>query len=154
MTSLGPSDGLPGNLSDQQLFVLAYLASITEPGKKQRWGTSFTSLSWATAEEFDDNGTSRNIWERGYGPEGPGQGRKREVLSPTHTASFTRTMERLDERGYLKRTDWHGKSTSNRRSIRVFVTNKGYHAGQKAIRRHQDGRYSLSFDTLDLDADD
>lgn len=146
MTALGPTDGLPGNLSEQQLFVLAYLASITEPGKKRRWGVRYTSLSWATAEEFDDDGT--HIWERGYRGD-RGHGRKEELLRSKHTASFTRTMERLDERGYLKRKDRYGETGNNRRTTRVFVTNKGYHAGQKVIRRHRDGRYSLSFETIE-----
>ena len=33
----------------------------------------------------------------------------------------------------------------------VVATDRGLRAGREAIRRHRDGRYSLHFDTFDLD---
>lgn len=143
MTSLGPTDALPGNLSAQQLFVLALLASKAHPERDRSVMVRYTWLSWTTAEEFDDNGT--HIWERGYGR----HGRKRTLLRSNHTSSFSRTVERLEERGYLERRASRPSPRGNDRTGYVAATEKGLRAGREAIQRHQDGRYSLSFETLD-----
>lgn len=148
MASIGPTDALPGNLSAQQQLVLAILAIEADAGGSTSATVGYATLSWAAAEEFDDDGT--RIRERGWGTQ-------RKLLTSDHTASFSRTVARLEERGYIERRP----SPNSRRRYQdrepptraVVATDRGLRAGREAIRRHQDGRYSLHFDTLNLDFD-
>lgn len=55
---LGPTDALLGNLSAQQLFVLAVIAIKADQERTESTSMSFSTLSWAAAEEFDGDGTS------------------------------------------------------------------------------------------------
>lgn len=61
MASLGPTDALPGNLSAQQLFVLALLAIEADQSGDARASRGYMALSWAAAEEFDGEDTERII---------------------------------------------------------------------------------------------
>lgn len=145
MTFRGPTDALPGNLSDQQLFVLALLATQHDPDEEQPVKWRYRYLSRKAAWEFDDDGTrvqelDSYPWER---------------LTDDHAASFSRTIKRLEERGYVER-DRYGGARDEAQTEDVVLTDRGLRAGRESIRRHQDGRYSLSFDKLDpyLDAAD
>lgn len=150
MTDVGPTDILPGNLSEQQLFVLALLAikadtdaddetardtvlgiPISMPVDRTPGRYRYSKLSWTVAEEFDKVG----LWirERSWGT-------KRRYLTSNHSASLSRTIDRLEEHGYIER---RGPPTKI-----IVPTDKGLRAGYEAIRRHQDSRYNLHFDTL------
>lgn len=150
MIDVGPTDALRGNLSDQQLFILALLAikadtdaddetardtvlgvPVSMPVNRIPGRYRYSKLSWTVAEEFDKVGL--RIRERSWGT-------KRRLLTSNHSASLSRTIDRLEERGYIER---RGPPTKI-----IVPTDKGLWAGYEAIRRHRDGRYNLHFDTL------
>lgn len=175
MASIGSTDALPGNLSKQQQFILAFLAiergpdgedmpsaesrEWRHPGELQPFGCSYRLLTLAVAHEFDDGEGSR-LGKRHV--EVPEYRRSRTLeVTDQHRSSLAASVRRLEERGYLIR--WGGSRggalwpTSAKRgkldTKYVVATDKGLRAGREAIRRHQDGRYSLEFDLFSADAD-
>lgn len=68
-----------------------------------------------------------------------------EVLSRNHRSTHSRTLDRLEDRGLIDRSYHH---TFERQTNGVATTEEGEAAGREVLRRVEDGRYSLSFDTL------
>lgn len=70
-------------LSKQQIFILECLkdSTILEPYYHR-------GLSWAIAKKFDKNGDRINL--------------KKEILTPKHRASVSRSLKRLVERDLIK----------------------------------------------------
>lgn len=89
----------------------------------------------------------------------------RTVAGYTDTclASLSRSLRRLDDRGLVDRIVLYGWNRKRRTKQNIHewrprdrsyvsavqLTDEGREAGREILRRHSDGRYSLSFDTLD-----
>jgi len=118
---------LPPGLSEQQKLSLAYLAE--RDGR-----VAFTAVSRAVAEE--------------YGRLTRPQGRRtyRDRVTDAHAASFSRAVDRLADRQLV---ETETPSYRNRERRWVHLTSAGEQAGEEILRRHVDGRYSLSFEVLD-----
>jgi hypothetical protein len=121
---------LPPRLGEQQQFILAAVLVELHPyGEAPRMPT----VSERVAAEFDESGERRH------------DARRRSV-SESHSASVSRSVTRLGERGFVERKRALYESG---KSHRVTLTDDGYSVAQEILRRCRDGRYSLSFDTLD-----
>lgn len=133
---------IPPRLSETQQFVLAALAT-TENGKR-----GYRSLKSQTAVEMGNGEVRQDFLDRSY-------------YCPTDSFrdTFPRTLDRLSERGLVTRWNKWGRSkrereeryewVTDRTDIRsVTLTDDGLDAGVELLRRHADGRYSLSFRTL------
>lgn len=220
-------DDLPPRLSDQQQFILAYLAATTDPDPtvedhlterdyydgtdiprppafdyEQRaiehgeYQTArFTRVSRAVATEFHgvngverltDNSSNptplaelaadpdysaedveiiRKIRAKGRRDHRSGP-RVEERVTSVHTTSFSKAVDRLEDRGltFALRSTGRWRSGSwgmrqvrptmddrgkpDRQRLRVGLTDAGRAAGEEVLRRVEDGRYALDFDTL------
>lgn len=159
--SILASMAVPPRLSDQQKFILAYLAEQGSPS----WPT--TRVSWAVAREFEGRVTDRkeNMADGGASPALAGiimrSLEKQEVLTPEHRSSFSRAVSRLEDRGLI----WKRRRTVEReyleadltrvkesreseQSVRLGLTEEGEAAADAILQRVGDGRYALSFETL------
>lgn len=177
MKDFGPTEALPGNLSEQQQLVLALLAIEAERSETTQPRLSYSELSWTVAEEFDDGEGSRIINRDAPRQEaalrmadkdpeeremirilrrsGP-RHMQSEVLSHQHAVVLSRSIRRLEDRGYVERKQDAKRHHARRGepvTTAIVATDRGLRAGREAIRRHQDGRYNLEFSTLSVDAD-
>ena len=148
---------LPPRLSDQQRFILARISESTT-GKHP-----MTRLSWAVAEEFDDGDRiadrQENAIEIAEESGDPGEAslllstifdgfEKRRVLTEEHRKSFSRSIRRLADRELLTRYVYAASESRDPNTKWVEPTDEGRAAGEEIRRRHDDGRYSIRFDTL------
>jgi hypothetical protein len=164
---------IPSRLSDQQKFILAFLST--------RDSYSVRGLSRKTAEEVGDRTIDRqekaqqagqNILPDADSPQVVStiiksifSGLKEQhAITNSHSASFSRALTRLDERGLIqvgRRTVtsserqydddghaavWETHEPSATRA-RLWLTDEGQAAGAELYRRSQDGRYNLDFQT-------
>lgn len=118
LDKVGEKEGgreIPPRLSDQQKFILAKLLETTRKDL----------LSRAVAYEFEGDGNRWDSWK----------------LSKSHSASFSRALSRLEERGLVVVT-LHVSPPS------ASLTDKGREVAREIKRRAEDGRYNLEFKTL------
>ena len=164
---------IPSRLSDQQKFILAFLST--------RDSYSVRGLSRKTAEEVGDRTIDRqekaqqagqNILPDADSPQVVStiiksifSGLKEQhAITNSHSASFSRALSRLDDRGLI--WVWHRTVTSTEYEYdddgleavweidepsatraRLGLTDEGQAAGAELYRRSQDGRYNLDFQT-------
>jgi len=115
---------LPPRLSKQQKFILAKLS-------KKNSKREYNKLSYNVAIEFNE-GKQKKI-EIGKSDE--------LKLTDSHNASISNSINSLEERELVKKTD-DGNSKV------IELTKKGKTAGKEIIRRANDNRYSLEFNTI------
>lgn len=168
---------LPPRLSDQQLFVLATIRQVMNRRLERGRLTvnvNVHGLSKQVAEEFDDGDRiHRGLTDdehreqvrelRGRGEhmmadiaeqhrrEDRGHaGRGGDHLTNAHSSSFSRALTRLEDRELLvARTSRDPRGYREPKRTGVRLTDEGREVADEVLRRHRDGRYSLSFDTLD-----
>lgn len=71
-----------------------------------------------------------------------------EVLSHQHAAVLSRSIRRLEDRGYIERQQGAKRHHARRGepvTTSIVATDRGLRAGHEAIRRHRDSRYNLEF---------
>lgn len=140
---------IPPRLSDPQLFALAV---IRERGELQCWTVSDQAhlgdrlARGGQLERHALGGTSI-------------QSAIREEFSDLSRTSVPRALQRLDERDLITRWRRRGGRDSYSRILpdhssgdhlhKVLLTYRGGRVAGEILRRHEDGRYSLEFDTLD-----
>lgn len=136
---------LPPRLSDHQKFILSFLA-------RNQGTMPVTPTSRALAKEFHTedeypwwSGGAR-ILTRDLSQTGPRASyyTKPEVGSSYHSSAFSRTLNRLENRGLISSNKEHGKRQS------ITLTDKGERVGEEILRRHRDGRYNLEFENIDV----
>lgn len=135
---------IPPRLSDQQQFILAYIATRDSRGFR----TTPTGVSRQLAAEFDDDGD--RIGQRL-------RRSTRHRLTNSHSSSFSRSVDRLEERelvdgvggSYPRKTPY--STFGHRQPDTLRLTDAGRDAADEILRRHRDGRYSLAFDTIDAE---
>ena len=171
---------IPPRLSEQQKFTLAAAYQNETPV------ANINTVSWAVAEEFDDDSGERILhpdakkktpseWadatadndlsaedaamfselgaalQESMLPDDP-------VLQAVHSASFSRSLRRLEDRGLLERKSIHRERidgslelvenlNEEAQATRVLLTDSGEQAAEEIQRRAADGRYNLSFET-------
>jgi len=164
---------VPDRLSKQQQFILGWLTQyendtwelrvmFERSGNDVGTGTptaELSELSWAVAREFDSDETPRierlfDEAEEHAGEQGLDfdseevtaymmiqmvDREKKDRLAATHRSSVSRTLDRLENRELILKHPQY----------RVALTAGGRKAGEKVLQHHRDGRYSLSFDTLE-----
>jgi hypothetical protein len=141
-------------LSDHQKYVLAAVVDGGDPTADEPPSRYRRRRYRALREQYGDGPKCQYRTLRGQCAREFGDGG--DLIT-----SFPRTVERLDDRGLLRRVTryrrfqgWREKSNGERwRSYTnwVVLTEDGEAVGRELLRRHADGRYSLSFDTLDED---
>lgn len=138
---------IPARLSDPQLFALA---AIRQRGEVKRWEMSERT-------HLGDTPDSGDQFERHCIGGSSLQSAIREEFSDLTRTSVPRALQRLDERDLVTR--WTGRpprhsrispdASSGNHLTLVILTQNGGRVAEEILRRHEDGRYSLSFDTLD-----
>jgi len=138
-------------LSTQQQFILCWLSV-----EKARYRRDLRQLSWAVAHQFDSEGERFRTWTKYRGKV------TNHTLSGQHSASFGRTLRRLEERelidrrGSSRKQFYHdsedGLSSRWVTGTRgIELTADGESVGTEILRRERDGRYGLSFDLIPED---
>lgn len=140
---------IPARLSDPQLFTLA---AIREHDELRRWEVNNRAYlgdcleSGGPLERHALGGSSL-------------QSAIRDEFPDLERTSVPRALQRLDERDLVTR--WRGSWSSDSYSrilpdhskgdwLRlVMLTHRGGRVAGEVLRRHEDGRYSLSFSTLE-----
>jgi DNA-binding MarR family transcriptional regulator len=117
------SDGLPPRLSNQQLLVLA--AGLPHLEKPPAGIIDRPSPG-------DTLDAARSAIREEFG---------------ASSQSVSRTLRRLEERGLARRDQRDGYTDA------LWLTDDGLAAATEARRRHNDGRYALSFDVLDAETE-
>ena len=133
-------DGFP-HLGDRQQFVLAFLAVEGEGGAS----VGREALSNAACREFD--GYEQLSYVPRATRHGSRHGPKKKIPDSSASAT-TRALSTLIDRGYVT----PGRVSRTRRTYkwkRLSLTDDGAAVAEEILRRHNDGRYSLAFDTLD-----
>jgi hypothetical protein len=155
---------VPPRLSNQQKFTLAYLYDFNTTNHSCR----LQPISREAAKEFDglydrSNATNdiddtssamllRSIFDSLD---------KQKVVTNEHSASFSRSIDRLHDRELIWKNhnelydEYYEGNTLvshhrySRQASWIGLTSDGESVGAELLRQHNDGRYSLSFTTLD-----
>lgn len=139
---------IPARLSDPQLFALAV---IRQRGEIWRGSVSETTH---LGDRTDDAGQL----ERHRLAASALQAAIREEFPELARTSVPRALQRLDERDLITRWRARGRDRYTRilpehsrgkRLRMVMLTHRGGKVAGEILRRHDDGRYSLSFETLE-----
>lgn len=172
------SPGIPARLSDQQAFILAYMRTWVEERRGGPPGEFTTTVppvdvSRAVAAEFDEGGdrvgeipTPEDLHNRleaaladgdrfreRLAREAIDEGRHLHDRPPTphltavHSASFSRSLDRLEDRDLVDSLRGLGRDEPKRIGLRL--TDEGEAVADEVLRRTRDGRYALSFETID-----
>lgn len=166
---------LPPRISNQQMFILAWSRDLMTRREIREIGHPIpvVDVSFEAAKEFDQNGSRKGkiptpdeLKERIA--EGIDEGNELKVylnqktldegrhlhdrppkphLTAVHSSSFSRSLNRLEDRGLVDSYLGRGRHEPKRTGIRL--TDEGREVADEILRRHRDGRYTLSFDTLD-----
>lgn len=146
MPSIGPADALPGNLSAQQMFILAVLAiehdddatvdpDVASEEIRSDWyrqeelqpaGCSYRTLTLAVAREFDD-GEGSHLGKRDV-HSGADTRSGTPKVTDQHRTSFATSVRRLEERNYLVR--WCGRHSD---PLRRAETQRRHHNIQHVV---------------------